>query len=409
MPALDAVMFLSPRNSSSTSSSPSAAYAQARPGKKLGYIILPIGVPAGMDAGRRSTTTRGTTPSGRSSRLCARTTSASTRWSTGSTSASRTDDKLNVIGVGGRRQRIGDQSETGNTPSTLVFPDLDQWRDAIYAKIVQKVGERRYWEDWAKDVAGIAADHITRITALLEGSDADAARRVRRASSTGCAATSTTASREHDAIEMLAQHLITRPVFDALFEGYAFRDHNPVSQIDAAHARRARRAPPRDGDRDAPQVLRLRPHACRRHRRTPTGKQQISTSSTTRSSSTAFTKTADKLGIVYTPDRDRRLHHPLRRRRSCKPSSVPSLSDEGVHVLDPFTGTGTFIVRLLQSGLIKPDDLARKYAAGAARQRDPAARLLHRRRQHRDDLPRLSPDGDRTCRSKASCSPTLSR
>src|SRR5699024_3885391 len=40
-----------------------------------------------------------------------------------------------------------------------------------------------------------------------------------------------------------------------------------------------------------------------------------------------------------------------------------SISDEGVHVLDPFTGTGTFIVRLLQSGLIDPADLARKYAS----------------------------------------------
>ena len=38
-----------------------------------------------------------------------------------------------------------------------------------------------------------------------------------------------------------------------------------------------------------------------------------------------------------------------------------SLSDEGVNIIDPFTGTGTFITRLLQSGLIKPEDLERKY------------------------------------------------
>ena len=38
-----------------------------------------------------------------------------------------------------------------------------------------------------------------------------------------------------------------------------------------------------------------------------------------------------------------------------------SLSDEGVHVLDPFTGTGVFLVRLLQSSLIRDKDLARKY------------------------------------------------
>jgi predicted helicase len=28
---------------------------------------------------------------------------------------------------------------------------------------------------------------------------------------------------------MLAQHLVTRPVFDAIFEGYEFTKHNPVS------------------------------------------------------------------------------------------------------------------------------------------------------------------------------------
>src|SRR5690606_24250853 len=34
---------------------------------------------------------------------------------------------------------------------------------------------------------------------------------------------------EKQAVEMLAQHLITRPVFDALFDGYSFSDENPVS------------------------------------------------------------------------------------------------------------------------------------------------------------------------------------
>ena len=42
---------------------------------------------------------------------------------------------------------------------------------------------------------------------------------------------------------------------------------------------------------------------------------------------------------------------------------MPRRSDEGVHVLDPFVGTGTFITRLLQSGFIDRDDLLRKYAS----------------------------------------------
>lgn len=47
-----------------------------------------------------------------------------------------------------------------------------KWRDALLVKIVQKVGVRTYWEDWAKDIASIASDHTTRIASLVEGSHA---------------------------------------------------------------------------------------------------------------------------------------------------------------------------------------------------------------------------------------------
>jgi predicted helicase len=74
----------------------------------------------------------------------------------------------------------------------------------------------------------------------------------------------------------------------------------------------------------------------------------------------AFSGTSDRLGIVYTPNEivDFIIHSVD---DALKSEFGASLSDEGVHVLDPFTGTGTFIVRLLQSGLIKPEDLLRKY------------------------------------------------
>ena len=74
----------------------------------------------------------------------------------------------------------------------------------------------------------------------------------------------------------------------------------------------------------------------------------------------AFPKMAKQLGIVYTPVEvvDFIIHSVddvLKREFN------RSLTDENVHILDPFTGTGTFISRLLQSGLIKPEDLKRKY------------------------------------------------
>ena len=76
----------------------------------------------------------------------------------------------------------------------------------------------------------------------------------------------------------------------------------------------------------------------------------------------ALKKDAERLGIVYTPvavvdfilrSADHALQQHFGRR----------LTDEHVHVLDPFTGTGTFIVRLLQKPeLIRDADLVRKFA-----------------------------------------------
>lgn len=74
----------------------------------------------------------------------------------------------------------------------------------------------------------------------------------------------------------------------------------------------------------------------------------------------AFPKTVEKLGIVYTPVECvdfiiRSVNDILKSDFGC------TLSDENVNILDPFVGTGTFITRLLQSGLIKSEDLERKY------------------------------------------------
>jgi predicted helicase len=74
----------------------------------------------------------------------------------------------------------------------------------------------------------------------------------------------------------------------------------------------------------------------------------------------AFPKLTQRMGIVYTPVEIvdfiiKSVEEVLNEEFG------QSISDEGVHVIDPFTGTGTFITRLLQSGLIKPEDMARKF------------------------------------------------
>lgn len=357
VPALDAVMFLNPRDSVVDVVQSVGRVMRKLEGKKYGYVILPIGVPADMDPATALNDNKKykvvwqvlQALRAHDERFDAMVNKIDLTKST--------EGKLSVIGVGGGG-KDSDKNETGNTAVTLDFPALDQWRDAILAKIVQKVGERRYWENWAKDVAGIASDHMTRIKALVEGSDATLRDEFARFLK-GLQDNLNPFITEHDAIEMLSQHLITKPVFDALFEGYAFSDHNPVSQvmqrmIDALEEQHL--------DKETEKLDKFYESVRTRAAgiTDAAAKQQIVKELYEKFFQTAFSGTSDRLGIVYTPNEivDFIIHSVD---DALKAEFGASLSDKGVHVLDPFTGTGTFIVRLLQSGLIEPEDLAYKY------------------------------------------------
>ncbi|MDQ1248944.1 MAG: hypothetical protein QG597_3318, partial [Actinomycetota bacterium] len=236
--------------------------------------------------------------------------------------------------------------------------NVDDWRDAIYAKIVTKVGERAYWENWASDVAGIAERHVARISRLVADPDSEKGRafteflaELRSNINPGL--------RREDAIDMLAQHLITAPVFDALFGSDEFTRHNPVSvTMDAMLATLDDHALAAETEtlEGFYASVRMRAAGIDNHE----GRQRIITELYERFFKVALPKTAEAFGIVYTPIEVvdfilRSVDWALREYFDA------DLSSEGVQVLDPFTGTGTFIVRLLQSGLIRQGDLRRKY------------------------------------------------
>ncbi|MFD2090464.1 DEAD/DEAH box helicase [Blastococcus deserti] len=360
VPALDAVMFLNPRKSVVDVVQSVGRVMRRAPGKQYGYIILPIGIPSGMqpeDALRDNDRYAIVWEVLQALRAHDERFDAMVN----KIELNRaSDDRIQIIGVGG-----GEDDQDGSGPPSYVqgefaFPELGEWREAIYAKIVQKVGSRRYWEDWAKDVAVIAEKHTTRITALLDDPDVPVHEQF-DAFLTGLRGNLNDSITRGDAIDMLAQHLITRPVFDALFEGYSFTEHNPVSQVMQAMLDTLDEynleAENETLDRFYESV-RLRAAGIDNAE----GKQKIIAELYEKFFRTAFPKTADALGIVYTPIEIvdfilGSVEHLLGAEFGA------SLSDDGVHVLDPFTGTGTFVVRLLQSGLINRHHLARKYAS----------------------------------------------
>ncbi len=354
VPALDAVLFLNPRKSQVDVVQSVGRVMRRAPGKKYGYIILPIVVPAGMrpeDALRDNERYRVVWEVLQALRAHDERFDAMVNKI--ELNKAR-DPRINVIGVGDWERRDHGESEQ----LSFDLSALGDFRDALYTRIVTKVGSRRYWEDWAKDVAEIAEKHRARLVGLL--ADGHAAKEFEAFLAALKANLNDSIGRE-DAIDMLSQHLITAPIFQALFADYDFATHNPVSQVMDQMLRalegtnlEAETAPLDDFYESVRARVAGIDNAA--------GRQTIIKDLYERFFKLAFPRVADQLGIVYTPVEIvdfiiRSVDHLLRTEFGA------SLSDEGVHVLDPFTGTGTFIVRLLQSGLISPHDLARKYAS----------------------------------------------
>ena len=97
------------------------------------------------------------------------------------------------------------------------------------AKIVKKCGRREYLEEWAADVAAIAQAHITRLSGIVKDPSGEAYRAFHRFVKE-LRDDLNEAITEGDAMEMLAQHMITRPIFDELFKDHPFSGENPVSR-----------------------------------------------------------------------------------------------------------------------------------------------------------------------------------
>lgn len=272
------------------------------------------------------------------------------------------DDPSSKITIGGAG--LGDAQDADDAVSldadevnvqlALRFGEL---KEGIYAKLVEKCGDRLYWENWAKEVGEVAKNFIARITQMVlkDGVHKEEFEKFLE----GLKKNINNSIDGPQAVEMLAQHLITRPVFDALFAEYEFVKNNAVSRSMQSMIELLE-------DKGLTKDLDVLEKFYDSVKRNVTnidnleGKQSIIKSLYEKFFKGAFPLTVEKLGIVYTPVECvdfiiRSVEDIL------KQEFGTSLTEENVHILDPFTGTGTFITRLMQSGLIKKADLERKY------------------------------------------------
>ncbi len=354
VPALDAVIFMTPRSSHVDIVQAVGRVMRKAQGKQYGYIILPVAIPPGTDPADALDNNE----------------SFAAVWNVLRALRSH-DDRLNaeinkidlnktatdqIIFVGGNEGGDGDEDDL---QQRIAFGLAEIPPQDIYAKIVEKCGDRKYWESWAKDVADIFQRVVVRIENLLDNPDNDALREWFDAFHAELQGVINPSVTWNDAVDMMAQHILTRPVFEALFEDYDFASGNPVSialdnlRKDFGEFGLENETRDLEGFYES---VRMRARGIDNSE----GRQRVLLELYEKFFATALKKDAERLGIVYTPVEvvDFILHSAD---EILQQEFGRSLSDEGVHVLDPFAGAGVFLARLLQSELIQASDLERKY------------------------------------------------
>jgi predicted helicase len=365
VPTLDAVLFLSARNSQVDVVQSVGRVMRKAPGKKYGYIIIPVVVPSDVDAASALDDNE----------------RFKVVWTVLNALRAH-DDRFNAtvnkielnksipksILVGGTAYSFDEDGlPVANDPeipygtnkdiSRQLALQFEQLQNVVFARMVLKVGDRRYWEQWAKSVAEIAERQLERITRLIQ--DSGKHQLAFDQFLGGLQSNINPGITQQEAVEMLSQHIITKPVFEALFEGYSFVKNNPISvsmqtMLDLLEDQ--------SFDKDAATLEKFYESVKMRASGIDNaeGKQRIIIELYDKFFKTAFPKMVERLGIVYTPVEvvDFIIHSV---EDVLQKEFGRSLSDENIHILDPFTGTGTFITRLLQNGLIKKEDLLRKY------------------------------------------------
>ncbi len=347
VPSLDAVIFLTPKKSKVDIIQAVGRALRKAAEKNFGYVIVPIIVPSKVN-GEVKQYFEENNEKYQTIYEVARMLGAH-------------DDAMNVeierLNASGKSSKIKilRTPEFDASQTNLAF---EIFQTELIAQVVNHAGNRNYWKDWASKVSEIVRRHTEEIKKLISQKDSPQA-----------AAFNNFLDDLHniinpaitadEAVDMLAQHLVTRPVFEALFDNFSFVQNNPVSksmtqilyQLDKTGL---------ENDRAALQDFYNNVKESCKNMGDAKNRQKIIVSLYDSFFKMALPQTVERLGIVYTPvevvDFILNSVNDVLQKEFHR-----SISAENVHVLDPFSGTGTFITRLIESGLIQKKDLLRKY------------------------------------------------
>ncbi len=379
VPALDAVLFLSPRKSQVEVVQTVGRVMRVSPktGKKRGYVIIPIVTPAGVPADAALSNNADFDVVWQVLNALK---SIDTEFGAIVDGQRKVIDsnkievvclsKNKIASKGKRNKKIQPKKRSKTTDTQLVFDFRHDeiLEQEIRTRIVKRVGNRREWADWAEDVGKICQLQVKHIREVLGNPENEKSRKAFANFQKELKATLNGNLDEDEVIEMLGQHVVTQPILDALFTVtngeqiiYEFSKQNPIAlamttMIDALD---------KDSMKVASKSLEEFYRSVRMRTRTiktAADRQILIKELFEKFFKVAFPKQQEKLGIVYTPIEvvdfiNQSVADLLRKEFDT------DISDEGIHILDPFAGTGTFMARLMQSGLIPKEKLSKKFAS----------------------------------------------
>lgn len=343
VPALDAVAFMRPRDSVVDVIQAVGRVMRKAPGKDYGYVVLPV-VVRGEDEEREI----------EESGYQAVWQVLSALRSVDKSFEARMRAALVRLSGAGEGQGTGGQGEilavVGGGGSPVVMdvlledPELRQKvARGLAGKLVKRLSlGRKYLENWAEDVARVARALKRQVEALKDQDPS-----VRKKIEDLLQALRTFVNEEiseEEAVLMLVQHALTKPIFDALFGELLARRPDPVSQALDDLFQEFRDFLEREGEglKDFYEEMRIRAMGLTDEAERADFLRRLYSNFFTK----AFPEVADQVGIAYTPvelvDFLVQSADELARKHFGK-----GLADAGVVALEPFAGTGTFVTRFL--------------------------------------------------------------
>lgn len=283
------------------------------------------------------------------------------------------DDRIDQYLVSGKipnlvwRMPPGTPQDQPHGPSAPVLSDatysdgmdVESLLRLIRTRLADKVGDTRYLESWAVDVAKIVERITLRMQAMIKTTPI--VRREFALFHEGLRSIINDYITEDEAISMLSQHMVMGRVFDTLFQSSTFTRDNPVS-VAMNRMLKVLKGRGLEGELEELEKFYKDVESRVKEITTHSGKQRVIYELYDKFFAHAFKRTATRLGIVYTPVEivDFIL-------RSAEASLYDNfsrhLSGRNVHIIDPFVGTGTFVSRLMSDDLhlIQKRDIEHKF------------------------------------------------